>query len=97
MLKWIAAVAWLLALAVLAGFAYLNAEPVSVEFHFTSVSLPLALLLGAVFALGIVLSALIFLPRALSRARRIRRLDRQLRAATGELERQRGHPLRERR
>ena len=82
----------LLGAVVVAVFAYLNAAPVAINFYFHSSSVSLALLLALAFCVGVLLSALLLLPRAIARRRRNNHLARQLEEANKELARLRNGP-----
>lgn len=95
MLKWLLAVVAAFLMALVAAFAYLNAEPVRLDLYFLSLELPVSVVAAIAFALGVVISIVVYLPRVLLRNLRIARLQRQLKESGDELVKLRRVPMKD--
>jgi len=95
MLKWLLAVVAALLMALVAAFAYLNAEPVRLDLYFQSLELPVSVVVAIAFALGVIVSIVVYLPRVLLRNLRIARLQRQLKVSGEELLKLRRVPMKD--
>lgn len=96
MLKWLSVIAAAALMALVGVFAYLNAEPVQLNFYFNTLELPVSVVVAAAFALGVAISVMVYLPRVFLRNRRIARLQRRLSASGEELAKLRsGAPMKD--
>ena len=95
MLRWLLAIVAALLMALVAAFAYLNAEPVKLDLYFQSLELPVSVVAAIAFALGVIISIVVYLPRVLLRNLRIARLQRRLKESGEELVKLRRVPMKD--
>ncbi|MDH3450932.1 MAG: LapA family protein [Gammaproteobacteria bacterium] len=93
MFKWLLGIAAAMLMALVAAFAYLNAELVSLDFYFQTLELPVSVVAASAFAIGVVTSLVVYLPRVFLRNRKIARLQRQLNESGEELAKLRSVPM----
>ncbi|MDH3714116.1 MAG: LapA family protein [Gammaproteobacteria bacterium] len=95
MLKWALGITAALLVALVAAFTYLNAEPVSLNLYFQTLELPLPMVVAVAFALGVMISVMVYLPRVFFRNRKIARLQRHLKQSNEELAKLRSVPMKD--
>ena len=95
MIKWLFGITAAAVTALVAAFAYLNAEPVQINLYFQSLELPVAMVVALAFAIGVVLALIVFMPRVFMRNRRIARLERALQQSSDELDKLRRVPMKD--
>lgn len=77
------------------SIGYFNAQPITFDYLFGSVTVPLVALVMGEFALAVLLTLLVCSARILGLKREIRRLNRQLRDTEAELRTLRNLPIRD--
>jgi len=95
MLKWLLVIVVAVIAALVLAFGYLNTEPVQLDLYFRSLELPISLAVVAAFAIGVLISVIVYLPRVFLRNRKIARLERRLRQSTEELAKLRRVPMKD--
>jgi putative membrane protein len=95
MLKWLLGIAAASLIALVTAFAYLNAEPVSLNFYFRTLELPVSVVVAVAFAVGVMISVMVYLPRVFLRNRKIARLQRNLDQSSEELAKLRSVPMKD--
>ncbi len=95
MLKWLLVIVVAVIAALVLAFGYLNTEPVQLDLYFRSLELPISLAVVAAFAIGVLISVIVYLPRVFLRNRKIARLERRLRQSTEELAELRRVPMKD--
>lgn len=95
MLKWLLVLVVAVIAALVLAFGYLNTEPVQLDLYFRSLELPISLAVVAAFAIGVLISVIVYLPRVFLRNRKIARLERRLRQSTEELAKLRRVPMKD--
>ena len=95
MIKWLFGIVAAVVAALVAAFAYLNAEPVQLDLYFQSLELPVSVVVAIAFATGMIVSIIVYLPRVFLRNRKIARLERRLRQSSEELAKLRSVPMKD--
>jgi putative membrane protein len=95
MLKWLLGITAASLMALITVFAYLNAEPVRLDFYFQTLELPVSVVVAVAFAVGVTISITVYLPRVFLRNRKIARLQRQLNESTEEIAKLRSVPMKD--